>query len=85
MRNRQQTDALVAQAFGFLTGEEARQALTRADIGFASLNDMAALSAHPHLRQVTVDTPGGPVTLPAPAPIVIDTPRRYGPVPALGG
>jgi hypothetical protein len=45
---------------------------------------MAALSAHPHLRRITVETAAGQVSYPAPAPIFIDAPRRYGGVPALG-
>jgi itaconate CoA-transferase len=63
---------------------EAKAALLRADVAFASVNDMAALAAHPHLRRITVETPAGPVRLPAPAPIVLGAERDYGPVPALG-
>ena len=55
-----------------------------ADIAFASVNDMAALSTHPHLRRIVVETPAGPVSCPAPAPIVTGEARDYGPVPALG-
>ena len=39
---------------------------------------------HPHLRRIEVDTPNGPVTYPAPAAIVVDEPRHYGAVPAIG-
>jgi itaconate CoA-transferase len=84
VRNRPLTDATVAAAFAAMTQDEAREALTRADVAFAAVNDMAALSAHPHLRRITVDTPAGPVDLPAPAPIFVDAPRTYGPVPAVG-
>lgn len=82
--NRTATDELVAGAFANLDEGEARQLLTKADVAFASVNDMAALSAHPHLRRITVDSEAGPVSYPAPAPIFVDSPRSYGAVPALG-
>jgi itaconate CoA-transferase len=58
--------------------------LEAADTAFASVNDMAALSAHPHLRRIEVETPSGMAAIPAPAPIVSGQPRSYGAVPALG-
>ncbi|WID99530.1 CaiB/BaiF CoA-transferase family protein [Bosea vestrisii] len=84
VRNRSLTDEAVGTAFGALDDVEARELLTRADIAFASVNDMAALSTHPHLRRITVETPAGPVAFPAPAPIVIGQERDYGRVPAIG-
>jgi hypothetical protein len=45
---------------------------------------MAALAAHPHLRRTAIETPAGPVSCPAPAPIFDGKPRTFGPVPALG-
>lgn len=83
--NRPDTDALTAAAFARLTGAEATARLTAADIAFASVNDMEALSHHPQLRRITVDTPNGPVSYPAPAPVFVGEDRRYGPVPALPG
>ena len=82
--NRAETDALVAAAFAKLDHAEALERLEVADTAFASVNDMAALSAHPHLRRIHVETPSGTAAIPAPAPIVSDQPRRYGAVPALG-
>jgi crotonobetainyl-CoA:carnitine CoA-transferase CaiB-like acyl-CoA transferase len=82
-RNRDETDALVARTFEQYDEAEAKTRLTKADIAFASVNDMAALSDHPHLRRISVETPSGPVSYPAPAPIVVGAPRRYGAVPAL--
>ncbi len=84
VRHRAETDAAVTRAFARLDRTQAIETLTRADIAFAELNDMAALSRHPHLRRITVDTPSGPVSYPAPAPIVKHETRAYGPVPALG-
>jgi formyl-CoA transferase len=81
--NRSETDSLVSGIFASVT--EALERLARADVAFAAVNDMAALSMHPHLRRITVDTPGGPVSYPAPAPIVIGAERQYGAVPTIGG
>ena len=63
---------------------EAIAALDAATIAFALVNDMDGLGAHPHLRRMNVDTPNGPVSLPAPAPIFSGETRAFGPVPALG-
>lgn len=82
--NRAATDALVAAAFGGMTEQEARPRLSTADVAFASVNDMAALSRHPHLRRITVGTAAGEVSFPAPAPVFVDSHRCYGAVPSLG-
>ncbi|SDN41649.1 CaiB/BaiF CoA-transferase family protein [Ensifer sp. YR511] len=82
--NRVATDDLVAYAFAGLTEEEAKALLSSADVAFASVNDMAALSSHPHLRRITVNSEAGPVSYPAPAPIFKGSERSYGTVPALG-
>lgn len=82
--NRQAIDGLVADAFKARTEQEVRERLTEADVAFATVNDMAALSRHPHLRRIVVDTSAGPVAYPAPATLVTGEERRYGPVPALG-
>jgi crotonobetainyl-CoA:carnitine CoA-transferase CaiB-like acyl-CoA transferase len=82
--NRTETDALVAAVFSSLDRAEALARLEAADTAFASVNDMAALSTHPQLRRIRVETPSGAAMLPAPAPIVRGEPRVYGPVPALG-
>lgn len=84
VRNREETDEVVAATFAQLDEAEARALLLRADAAFASVNDMAALAGHPHLRRITVETEAGPVAFPAPAAIVIGEARDYGPVPAIG-
>lgn len=81
--NRAETDAIVAEAFGRHDAKDAIAALTRADIALASVNDMAGLAAHPHLRRITVDSPAGPVCYPAPGVRWHGAPRPYGPVPVL--
>jgi formyl-CoA transferase len=81
--HRAETDALVGEGFARRTEAEAVAALLRADIAVAAVNDMAGLARHPHLRRIAVETPNGPVSLPAPAPVFAGERRRYGPVPAL--
>ncbi len=81
--NRPETDGIVAEAFAAMPHAEALAALDRADVAMASVNDMAGLSGHPHLRRIAVDTPNGPVSYPAPAPRVAGETRSYGPVPGL--
>lgn len=83
VENRVQTDAAVAEGFARMDAKQAVAALLKADVALASVSDMAQLSTHPHLRRITVDTPNGPVSFPAPAPIVTGVERQYGPVPAL--
>jgi len=82
--NRAETDAAVAEGFARMNAEAAIAALLDADVALASVSDMAKLSTHPHLRRITVDTPNGPVSFPAPAPIFTGEERSYGPVPGLG-
>ncbi|WP_319530161.1 CaiB/BaiF CoA-transferase family protein [uncultured Cohaesibacter sp.] len=82
--NRDETDARVGEGFARRDAEEAVEALLRADVAFAKVNDMAGLSAHPHLRRIAIETPGGTVNLPAPAPVWDESEvRHYGPVPQL--
>lgn len=83
VNNRAETDAEVAKGFACRDADTAIEALLRADVALASVNDMGGLSAHPHLRRVTVETPNGPVSYPAPAPVWEGEPRQYGPVPPL--
>ena len=82
--NRAATDRLVAERFGAMTRDDLLKLLSDANIAFAEVNTMADLARHPHLRRIEVNTPNGPVSYPAPAPIFIDEPRRYGAVPAIG-
>lgn len=82
--NRAETDQTVRTHLAMLPMSELIALLTRADIAFAQLNDMPALSRHPHLRRVTVEGEGGSISLPAPAPIFDGSAPRLGPVPSLG-
>lgn len=84
VRNRALTDQIVSDSFGSMTRDDLLQKLAGADIAFAEVNTMADLAVHPHLRRITVETPGGPVSYAAPAAIVINEPRSYGAVPGIG-
>ncbi|MFZ3582042.1 CaiB/BaiF CoA transferase family protein [Loktanella sp. DJP18] len=83
VRHRDRCDALVAAAFAGRSADDAEAALALADIAFARVNDMGGLSAHPHLRRITVETVNGPVSYPAPGARVKGADRTYGPVPPL--
>jgi formyl-CoA transferase len=83
VRNRPFTDKIVADVFGSLNRDELIQRLDDADIAFGEVNTMADLTAHPHLRRIEVDTPGGMVTYSAPGAIFVGEPRHYGRVPAI--
>ena len=84
VKRRAETDGKVAAVFGTLDAEPLTQKLAAADIAFARVNGPAELGRHPHLRRITVGTPSGPVSYPAPAEQCIAAARHYGPVPALG-
>lgn len=84
VRHRAETDAAVAGIFATLDGAALLARLAAADVAFAELNDMAALSKHPHLSRIEVGTAAGPVRFPAPGAVFLDAPRTYGPVPAIG-
>ncbi|MCL3882180.1 CaiB/BaiF CoA-transferase family protein [Marivita sp. GX14005] len=81
--NRAETDAIVAAAFAKYDAAEAIDLLENAKIALASVNDMAGLSEHAHLRRITVDSPNGPVSFPAPGARFVGEAREYGAVPAL--
>src|ERR1700704_72032 len=84
VKRRPQTDGRVAASFASMPVEELTARLARADIAFGRVSDPEILRTHPHLRRITVGSPSGPVSYPAPAPLSAGEPRPYGPVPALG-
>jgi itaconate CoA-transferase len=81
VKRRAETDAHVQTAFGATDVTALSEKLAAAGIAFARVSDMAVLATHPHLQRITVATPSGPASYPAP-------PRQrsegYGAVPALG-
>jgi formyl-CoA transferase len=84
VKRRAETDRRVATVFAALDVEPLIAKLAAADIAFGRVNDPASLAQHPHLRRITVETPTGALSYPAPAERHASTTRRYGPIPALG-
>jgi itaconate CoA-transferase len=84
MKRRAETDGRVAAAFAAMDVEPLVEKLAQYDIAFGRINDLNLLAQHPHLRRIVVDSPSGPVRMPAPSAIHGGVPRSYGAVPALG-
>jgi itaconate CoA-transferase len=84
VKRRPETDGRVARIFAAQDADVLEQKLAAADIAFARVNSPADLARHPHLRRITVGTPSGPVSYPAPPRNGAGEPGRYGAVPALG-
>jgi itaconate CoA-transferase len=83
-KRRAETDGRVGAVFGALDAGPLTAKLLAADIAFGRVNTPADLAQHPHLRRITVGTPSGPVSYPAPAERHTSSQRHYGPVPAVG-
>ena len=84
MKRRDQTDGKVAASFAQQDADALSAKLEQADIAFGRVSDMALLAQHAHLRRITVETPGGPVSYPEPAVLRSGAARHYGSVPTLG-
>ncbi len=84
VKNRRATDQAVADLFGALSRADLIARLDKADIAYGEVNTSADLARHPHLRRIEIDTEGGPVSMPAPATIVMGETRSYRAVPGLG-
>jgi itaconate CoA-transferase len=84
VKRRAETDARVQAVFGVHDVNELADRLAAFDIAFARVNDTALLATHPHLRRITVATPSGPASYPAPTREWASAPDAFGPVPALG-
>ncbi|WP_292385904.1 CaiB/BaiF CoA-transferase family protein [Mesorhizobium sp.] len=82
--NRPALDEIVQGRFSELTSHQAMQELEAAGLAYGRLNDIAAVSRHPHIRRADVQTPGGKIEVIAPAAIFNQKPVTLRPVPALG-
>jgi itaconate CoA-transferase len=84
VKRRAETDVRVAAVFAATSEAQLAKKLQAAEIAFARVNDTALLARHPHLRRITVETPSGPVSCPAP-PVRRESARsHWGKVPKLG-
>ena len=81
--NRAPVDAHIAAVFATMDRTQAAERLRAANTAFGFVNDVAALSHHPALRRVSVETPNGAVGLAAPPSLRGGRPCT-GPVPAIG-
>jgi crotonobetainyl-CoA:carnitine CoA-transferase CaiB-like acyl-CoA transferase len=84
VENRAAVDELIAAVLRDRTADQMIERLRAARIAFARVNDVAALSAHPQLRRVEVETPAGTISVVAPPARVRGETPTYGPVPKLG-
>lgn len=84
LKHRPETDGIVAAWFAERDHESVIARLAAADIAFARVNEVAGLSAHPHLRRVAIGTEEGTVRVPAPGAQLAGAMPELGPVPALG-
>lgn len=84
---RDEIDAVMGEVFSELTGDELLQRLEQANIGYANINDMHAVWAHPQLqarrRWRTIGSPAGTIPALLPPGSWQEEPQM-GPVPALG-
>ena len=83
VENRRALDRVIEACFAALERRALVDLLNRAEIAFGAVNSPADLSAHPQLRRVTVDTPGGAIDLVAPPVEEQGMAPQMGPVPAL--
>ena len=81
---RDATNALVREAFAKLNFAELAARLDAAQIAWARVSDIAALSKHPQLRRMHFASAKGEVSVPALAASWEDQPERLGDVPELG-
>ncbi len=82
--NRDALEREVGAVFARFTREEMAEKLGKAGIAYGFVNSVGALSEHPALGRCRVDTPSGPVDMPAPPAIRSDGNPSPGPVPAIG-
>jgi crotonobetainyl-CoA:carnitine CoA-transferase CaiB-like acyl-CoA transferase len=83
VHHRAEVDALVGAIFARHSRSALAGKLKSAGIAFGNFNTVEDFSHHPHLRRIVVETPEGPVQLPA-APAIFDELRQPCRVPALG-
>ncbi len=84
IEHRAALDEAVQASLGRLPQAEILARLDRHRIAYGRLSTLAELGQHPQHRFVTIDSPGGPLELFAPAARFAGEERRFGPVPALG-
>ncbi len=82
VENRSSLDAQIRELLAVIPAAELRDRLKDARVAFAAVNDVSALSRHPHLRRATVSTAHGSAEIVAPPATFRNEPRTLGHVPA---
>jgi formyl-CoA transferase len=83
--NRRETDGVVAACFAKRDVATLARQLEEVQIAFARVNEVLDVLRHPHFRQVTIGSAGGPIDLPTPpAKFMHDPKPEFGPLPSLG-
>ena len=82
--NRGDLDGKIDALFCSLDRNQITGRLSAAKVAFGALNSVADLTTHSQLRRVTIETPAGPVSMPAPPVRQANETSTPGAVPALG-
>ena len=81
VENRAFVESRIEEVTSQISRDEFHARLRKADIAFGAVNTMPDLSVHGALQRITVGTPNGPISYPAP-PATRGAPRDdYGPAP----
>lgn len=83
-KNRDALIADIAKVFARYSRADMVEKLKESRIAFGAINTVADLSVHPAFRRLEVETPNGPVAVPAPPAIMAGGMADVGPVPAIG-
>jgi crotonobetainyl-CoA:carnitine CoA-transferase CaiB-like acyl-CoA transferase len=81
---RDDTNAIVRESFGKIAFAELAARLDAAQIAWARVSNIAALSKHPQLRRMSFKSPKGEISVPALAASWDGQGERLGDVPELG-
>ncbi len=84
MENRDALESEITEIFAKASTLDISTRLKKAKIAFGQVNQVEGLSRHPALRRITVESPSGPVDLPAPPVKFSGENRSYEAVPSLG-
>jgi crotonobetainyl-CoA:carnitine CoA-transferase CaiB-like acyl-CoA transferase len=84
VRHRPQLDEIIIRIFARYRQTELTDLLRKHQIAYGRLNQLEDVLAHPQRRAVTVETPGGPITLTATGVVMGNDTETSLPVPALG-
>ncbi len=82
--NRAALDEEMGKALSRFDAAQMAEALRTANIAFGRYNTVGEFARHVQLRRAEVDTPSGPVSVPAPPQIFDRYPVALGPSPAIG-